>query len=399
MSTELFQEFSLDGDDNLLNSLDNDAGAGAPATTATPDTPPSDELSSELMDFDLDGTAGEELPIANAGKTTTTTQDNTQSDAAPEATVNTDTTNKEDEKSPVQNEVTSLYAPLASDLHEQGFLPNTDLKTILESDDPKEALFAAMGGEIDKGIESFVTSLPTEFKEQLLAHQQGVDISTYQSAQKETLELSSITNEKLSSDVNLQKKIMKANLTGKGFSEEKANKYIDNLESLNELEAESTDALSEEVAKAEEHQKNLIKEAEAQRQAAIEAQNATIAQMNKTLEETKEIIPGKALNKISREKILNSMTQIVGKDNNGNNLNAVQATRAKNPIDFEMKLHYLNSLGVFDGDWSSITKTAKTQAISSLDKKLQDVYSFEGNKNVKPGAPEEKGSSILDLFK
>jgi len=191
---------------------------------------------------------------------------------------------------------------------------------------------------------------------------------------------------------------MSANLTAKGFSEAKASKYIDNLESLNELEAESADALGEEVAKATANQKLLVAEAESQRVAADEATRATIAQMNKTIEETKEIIPGKALNKTSRDKISNSMTQIVGKDAYGNNMNAVQATRAKNPIDFEMKLHYLNSLGVFEGDFSSLVKSAKTKAISALDKKLQDVYTFEGNRNVAPGASEKEGASILDLI-
>jgi hypothetical protein len=392
MAEELFSDFSLDGDDNILNSLDSETSGAQATETAT--APVDDDLTSELQDFKLDETK-EELPIAD---TTTNQPTDDGAGETPQATTEQPTTPTEDNNPPANNEqVTSLYAPLASDLHKQGVLPEEAVAAITEAEDPQEAFYAAMQGQIDAGIESFVTSLPEKFKQQLIAYNQGVDLDVYGQQQAQTLKLESITEDQLKSDTSLQKRIAKSNLLSKGFTEEKANKYIENWESLNELEAEALDAHKEELARSKANEEALVQQAEQQRQLAEQQRVQTINNMQKTIEDTEEIIPGKRLNKISREKILNSMTQIVGKDQNGNPMNAVMATRAKNPIDFEMKLHYLHSLGVFDGKWDDIVKTAKTKAVSELDTKLKEVYNFHG-KSAGNATVQKDGDSVLDIL-
>ena len=68
------------------------------------------------------------------------------------------------------------------------------------------------------------------------------------------------------------------------------------------------------------------------------------------------------------------MTVPVAKDEQGNALNPVMATRSKNPDAFEMMVHYYHSLGLFNiddagqakPDFSKIAKVQKTKATDEM---------------------------------
>jgi len=250
-----------------------------------------------------------------------------------------------------------------------------------------------MEKEIDKGVSSFVESLPEQFKEQLLAYNQGVDLETYQKLQKDSLEYENITTDKLNEDVNLQKKVVREDLLSRGFSESKAEKYITNLESLNELSVEAEEALEAGKERKAKAKATALEEAQRSRELAEKQRQQTVNQISETLETTEEIIPGKSLNKISRDKVFKSMTTIVGNDENGNPMNAVMQTRSKDPLKFETTLHYLHSLGVFEGNWNDIIKTAKTRAVTELDNKLKESRSLTGRA---PSLSNKSEGSILD---
>jgi hypothetical protein len=392
----LFEEFSLDDDMSILNSVEDSGTQSTQEQPATTETA-SGDLDNELQDFSLDFEK-ETIPVKQSdepqteesGTTTAeTTAETEQTEAA--STENTDTTPTEE--SPATEEDSSLYTPLASALHEQGVLPNFDIEKFQEEGGDFEAIAKAMEREIDEGVNSFVDSLPAQFKEQLLAYHQGVDLATYQKLQKDSLEYENISTDKLSEDVNLQKKVVKEDLLSKGFSEAKANKYIDNLESLNELEGEAGEALEAGKQRRADAKAKAVEEAKQRQKLAEEQRQQTVNQISETLENTKEIIPGKSLNKISRDKVFKSMTTIVGNDANGNPMNAVMQTRAKDPLKFETTLHYLHSLGVFEGNWNDIVKTAKTKAVTELDKKLQDARNLTGRA---PSLSNKSEGSILD---
>ena len=83
------------------------------------------------------------------------------------------------------------------------------------------------------------------------------------------------------------------------------------------------------------------------------------------------------------------MTKVVDKDQYGNPMNEVMATRAKNPIAFEKLLHYYHSIGLFKmddkgsptPDFSVIKAGAKTSAIDELSSVLSK------NQPISAGAP------------
>jgi len=87
------------------------------------------------------------------------------------------------------------------------------------------------------------------------------------------------------------------------------------------------------------------------------------------------------------------MTTIVGNDKQGNAMNSVMATREKDPIKFETTLHYLHSLGIFNGDWSSVIKTAKTKAVTDLEQTLRTARVSSG---LSPKLTGNNEGSVLD---
>jgi len=387
-SEELFQEFNLDDDSSLLNSLTD--GVAAPVEnqkTETTTNKSDNSLEEALMDFTLEDSR-EEIPI----KQTTNEINETTQESESIATESTDTT-PTNEDTPASEVDTSLYAPLASALHEQGLLPNLDVEAFGAEENQQEALFKAVEKEIDTGIDSFVESLPPLFKQQLLAYQQGVDLSTYQKLQKKELEYDAITETSLSNDEKLQKKVIKDDLLNKGFSEDKANKLIENFESLNELESESIDALAIGKTRAKKASEKAIEDAKIRQDDINKQQGEAVKNISSSLESIKEIIPGKTLNKISRDKVFKSMTTIVGNDKQGNAMNSVMATREKDPIKFETTLHYLHSLGIFNGDWSSVIKTAKTKAVTDLEQTLRTARVSSG---LSPKLTGSNEGSVLD---
>ena len=387
-SEELFQEFNLDDDSSLLNSLTD--GVAAPVEnqkTETTTNKSDNSLEEALMDFTLEDSR-EEIPI----KQTTNEINETTQESESIATELPDTT-PTNEDTPASEVDTSLYAPLASALHEQGLLPNLDVEAFGAEENQQEALFKAVEKEIDTGIDSFVESLPPLFKQQLLAYQQGVDLSTYQKLQKKELEYNNITETSLSNDEKLQKKVIKDDLLHKGFSEDKANKLIENFESLNELESESIDALAIGKARAKQASEKAIEDAKIRQHNINKQQGEAVKNISSSLEFIKEIIPGKALNKISRDKVFKSMTTIVGNDKQGNAMNSVMATREKDPVKFETTLHYLHSLGIFNGDWSSVIKTAKTKAVTDLEQTLRTARVSSG---LSPKLTGNNEGSVLD---
>jgi len=393
----LFTEFSLDGDESFLNSI-GEKGTEAPAGTseAGEGQQAAGSLESELQDFSLE-LKREEIPLkqsnTNDTQAATATETDQEAETGTEGTSTQPTNDKEE--SPANEVESSLYTPLASALHEQGVLPNFNAEDFEKEEDKSEALMKAVEKEIDAGIGSFVESLPPQFKEQLLAYQEGVDLSTYQQLQQKSLEYENITTESLSSNIKLQKDVVRDDLLSKGFTEAKAEKYIENLESLNELESEAEESLEGGKQRRAAAKEQAVAQAKQRQVQAEQQREQTVKNISDALEATKEIIPGKALNKISRDKVFKSMTTIVGQDAQGNSMNAVMQTRAADPVKFETTLHYLHSLGIFEGNWKDIVKTSKTAALTDLDQKLKDARNVSGKALSLNGKSE---GTILDAL-
>jgi len=228
--------------------------------------------------------------------------------------------------------------------------------------------------QIRLGIEGFKESLTEEDRILYEAKEKGLPVDEYSVAKRNYDKYSKIKEEDLSDDVELQTDVVGKALELRGYTPEEITEEIDGYKALEVLEAKAKKALKG-VPNAYKRKVDDLelgaKTAEDTRQDNIRQR---VARMKRQIDNTPEIIPGIKLTKPTREKIMRSMTVPIAKDENGNALNPVTATRSKNPDAFEMMIHYYHELGLFniddDGqmkpDFSKIAKVEKTKATDEM---------------------------------
>lgn len=292
----------------------------------------------------------------------------------------------------------SPYLAFAKDRASEGvFLDfsDEDWTELVERNDGDEAqalreLHALSLSEMVRtGVEKFKESLTPEEKMLYEAKEKGVPVDRYTLAKKNYSKYSKIKADDLEENVSLQEDVVSRFLELKGFSADEIQEEIEGYKALDNLEAKAKKAL-EVVPKAFEKQvADIENEAKAEDERRKDQIRQRVAKMKSMIENTPEIIPGIKLNKQVKDKIMESMTVPVAQDNQGNPLNAVMATRQKNPEGFEMLIHYYHQLGLFNiddsgrvsPDFSKISKIESKKAVDSL----RSV--FETKQNLTAGKP------------
>jgi hypothetical protein len=315
---------------------------------------------------------------------------------------NKETTETEDTtETPDIEADSSPILPFASLLQDKGFLPHLDMDEFSKEEDMTEALTNAIRNEIAIANKGFIDSFPPELIDMARAVANGVPISQLKDSKIKELEYGTITDEKLSEDTNLQKRVIREFLAEKGFKDSKIDREIARYEDLGDLEIEAKEARAEmtEISKAKQE---AAKQSYAHRQKQMEEQNKQLlTNIQTSIENTEEIIPGLKMNKTVKDNIYNTMTQIVDQDANGTPMNGIMAARAKDPVSFDTAVSYLINLttknGVPFSDWSKLSKTAKTNALSDFEKVLQKGTPIVGK--PKKVAKDADGVDPLDGLK
>ena len=125
----------------------------------------------------------------------------------------------------------------------------------------------------------------------------------------------------------------------------------------------------------------------------------TLEEIQTAVNKTEEIVPGISLTKRAKEKLYQSLTDVVGTTQNGQAMNAVMKKRSENPLQFEITLHYLNNLGVFDGDFSKFIASGNTTATQKLKKTLENTSAGFSGKNPRvDSATQDDIISGLKVF-
>lgn len=250
-------------------------------------------------------------------------------------------------------------------------------------------------------FENFLDQLPPKLKKAVSSYANGLDEDSSLEIAEGFERVSSITEDSLENDINLQKEIYKENLIKKGFSKEKADKYVRRAEANDDLFDEASEALNELkdfYEKEEERKRTEIQERE---QAQVENQRRQLMAIKEDIDSSDEIVPGMKVTKKVQEDLFKSMTQIVAKDEYGNPLNSVMKTRSKNPLAFEKAVHYYHMLGLFNiddkgnfkPDMSKLLAVSKTRAVMELEKKIKTEPFKSGR-----GLDDDEDSDILKSF-
>lgn len=377
------KESIFEGLDIAALGSNNDALIDLSNTEGTTNTSTSEEgkeeVAGNLIDISALGT------ISNEDETASTTTSNiTDSDDTTQDSIETEETVDGDSSG-------ELFKAFGSTLVEKGVFSEELFK---DFDGTIDGLVTAVDREIGYGIESYKESLPDVLKELIDNYEEGVPLDQLISTKSREISFNNITEDKLEEDVNLQKEIVRQYLESTGLKENKIKKLIETYEDTDDLFSEAKDALGEIKDILKKEQEYIRKEQEQERKAAEQRTKELLNTVETTISKTEEIVPGIKLNEKVRKEIYSSMTQPTGRDADGNPINKVMEIRAKDPIKFEMTLHYLASLGIFEGKWDKVISTAKTSSVKELEKLIKsNDNKFSGS--GKASIPASKSSADL----
>lgn len=329
-------------------------------------------------------------------------KEKTKSPSATTSTIKTEDvedTTADKNKNPRNEGDSSPITPFASLLHEKGFLPNLNWEDFNAAEDKIEALADAMRKEVEFANANFINSFPEELVDLVKAVASGVPFDKLKDNKVAELNYSTITQDSLSEDVSLQKRLVSESLAAKGFNEKKIAKMLNTFEDTDSLEEEANDALVE-LKEFHKKQQEQIKLQYAEQQKQLEARHQqTIRTINDTVKGTEEIVPGMKLNDSVKNRLIQNMTQIVGQSQDGTPLNFVMQTRAKNPLKFDMAVTYLADITNGFEDWSKIKTTAKTAATKDFKAALGEAITNSGAPKGANATKDNKEALMASLEK
>ena len=285
------------------------------------------------------------------------------------------TDNKQHDSSPIK-----LFAKV---LLEEGVISELDEESFDKTDDKIEILINSIKNEVVKAVESVEENYPPKLKQVLNAYKNGVPEDEIFNYIQDEIEYSSITENQLESNEELQKALIKQDLLNRNFTEEEIEEQILDAETLDKLLIKSKVALKSLTKQQEKILENKVKE---KQDRIREQQEKIVEQQNKVreyLDSTKELMPGVEINKNVKDKIFNSMYKPAGKDSQGNPISSLTLARSKDPVKFDTIFHYLLVNGVFEGKMDALVKPVKTNAVKDFEKVVNSNTSFkEGNQKV-----------------
>ncbi len=367
---ELFEglgSFLLNQDAVSVESLEGNNTLPAKEEETAAETPNSDAVTLDELEADL---------AKQAEETTVESTDNTE----------------ESEDSSNESKDSTIYKTLSELLKEEGIVD--------EVFDNKESLFNYFKSAAENEIKEWKNSLPQEITSIIENYEEGVPFDELLSITSNQIRLDSINDEVLSENLELQKNLVRNFYLNKGFNESKIEKMISKSLELDELEEEATEALSElkelEAQRLEELRERTKQEQEEQRL----AYEQTINDLNTTIKETKEIIPGIKLDDKAKKELFNMITKPASQKD-GVNYSQVMLLREKDPIGFEVKLNYYAKLGLFDENpkFDLITKKSETKALNKLEKQLEEDLKSRINKSSANSRESDENSDVLDALK
>lgn len=284
----------------------------------------------------------------------------------PESVDGEEDENNEENESDVDSSP-NLYSSISNVLFEQGIIPSLESSENIKT---SEDFVGALKKEIDLQAE-----------QRLEEYLQNLDLNKIAVSRKTQLELSSIDEDYLKSNLEVAKDIIFRDYINQGLSEERATKLLRKTIDLGEdmvIEdaLESAQSLKEFEARLE--QQERVRYSQQLAEQAVEQESINNAIKN-TIYGSKEVILGLPNTKALQDRVFKSMTEVVSKNpTTGEMQNKFMQSRAVNPIEFDTKMYYLYELTNGFTDLSNVSKTVTSKAVKNLEKVLRKTR-FEDN--------------------
>lgn len=277
----------------------------------------------------------------------------------------------------------------AEDDRLEGLSGPSDLVDLIK-DTIKKNEYADLNDQAKKMLEDYRNGIPSEV------------IRNYnnQRLQLERLEASQILPDDSDSDeITTQKEQIRKTLiynsfVASGINPERAKKLTDRSLELGDDVEDAAGALNDLKSineKKMEEQRQLAESEKGEAQTKVK-------KIEKQILETEEILPGMKIPERKRKELFDQMTQPVKVTEQGP-IYAIQELRAKDPVTFDLKLHYLASLGLFNDnpDISVFGRTSNSKNV----KKFTDSLENQRSNSFGGGATRQQtfGSVDQDLLK
>lgn len=257
--------------------------------------------------------------------------------------------------------------PFAEALYNAGVFPNFSME---EFDGTLDGIFEGIANEITHGIKSYKDELPRVIKDMIDNYEEDVPLDKLIKVRSRQMEFDKITDELLRDDVDKQKRILTELYTIRGFKEDKIAKIVGKFEDIGDLQGEATEALEELKTIYKKEEDNIKIQAVERKKEQEENAKKALASIKDTITKTEEVIPGIKINKQVKDKIYESMVNVVETTQDGRPLNRLMQTRLKDPVRFDMTLHYLGTLGIFDGKWDTFRGIMKNGISKDIEAEL-----------------------------
>jgi hypothetical protein len=187
--------------------------------------------------------------------------------------------------------------------------------------------------------------------------------------------INDITDDQVDENDQLQENIIRETSKLRGVSADEIDEQVQLLKDTDKLKDRSVNNLK--VLKT--YYNKLAEKEMADKQTAIKTEKDKDSEYLKSLKDnvykSEEIIKDKKINEQTKDKIYNLITTPVKLDD-GTVTNGIWAKRRENPQEFDKKLAYFLSTGVFDGNTKTLTTDARTKAIGKMKKELEGGRSF-----------------------
>jgi hypothetical protein len=313
----------------------------------------------------------EELETDSKPSTDNEEDDEEKKDTSSKKSDETETESDENE-SDSDNEYAKLISAM---LKEKGFIED-EVEDFSKLADAFETKF-------ENKINEYKEDLPDVIKELLDNYEDGIPLDELIDIKSEQIRLENITDEVLEDDPSIQKHLITAFYKAKGFSETKIEKLIKKAEDLDELVDEAKDALGE--LKEIEAEKEVKLKQETKRREAIQKAEyeKTINNLNKSITETKEILPGVKLSEKDQKELFKMITTPA--EVRGNQVyTQAMIKREEDPLGFEVKLNYYIKMGLFDSTpkMDFLTKKIETKTVSKFEKQIAELAEKNFNKGT-----------------
>lgn len=289
--------------------------------------------------------------------------------------------------SSAQNAEGSKWAALAKFFAEEGWISEFDESKFdgsLES--IRDMMNQSLNKKFDEGISEYKGTLEPLTQRIQNALEAGIPEETVVNHFKDVKSFQKIDKTKLTENESQLKALysMYYKATTK-FSDEKISKLIDKKIELQDFD-DSEEVYDEYNKYLMDHERNMIAAAEQEELRQEEEKKNTIQNIYKTIDESKELM-GVKVTPVLREQIKKEFQTIRTKD--GQEVRPIVATRMKNPLEFDVAISIIHSLGLLNidekGKWNPDLSKLNNNLKSKVTKELEEA--FGKGQEIRTGKP------------